>query len=75
MDVTVLLLCLLWNWMKQTLVNDQTHLFGLGLKPKLNLKMAMKRNLSMKIDQLVYLQVGVLFVCFEQHKSKNWEVN
>ena len=57
--------------MKQTLVNDQTHLFGLGLKPKLNLKMAMKRNLSTKIDQLVYLPVDVLFVCFEQYKTKN----
>ena len=57
--------------MKQTLVDDQTHLFGLGLKPKLNLKMAMKCNLSTKIDQLVYLQVDVLFVCFEQYKTKN----
>ena len=57
--------------MKQTLVDDQTHLFGLGLKPKLNLKMAMKRNLSTKIDQLVYLPVDVLFVCFEQYKTKN----
>ena len=47
--------------MKQTLVNDQTHLFGLGLKPKLNLKMAMKRNLSTKIYQLLDLLVDALF--------------
>ena len=39
------------------LVNDQTHLFGLGLK--LNIKMAVKRNLSTKIYQLVDLLVDV----------------